>query len=79
MCIQRERERWRGERCGALSLLEVCIYIYSERERGGEESGVVRCQCLEKRERARGTCTKPAGRQPPQTPGSPSPIHTPAC
>ena len=59
--IQRER----GERCGALSVLEVYTYIYifiqqerySKRERDGEESGVVRWQCLEERESARGTCT----------------------
>ena len=31
--VYSERERWRGERCGVLLLLEVCIYIHTARER----------------------------------------------
>ena len=49
------------------------MYIYSERdrERWREESGKVRCQCLEERESARGTCTNQQDSDPPHNPGSP--------
>jgi len=47
------------------------MYRYSERdrERWREESGKVRCQCLEERESARGTCTNQQDRDPPHNPG----------
>ena len=54
-----------------MSVLEVYVNLYinniytlSLTHTDGAESGVVRCQCLERRQHARGTCTKPSGRQP---------------
>jgi len=72
--IQRER----GERCGALSVLEVYTYIYiytareiqQERERWrGERCGALAVLGRE-RERAR-HMHKPARQRPPQNPGCP--------